>query len=197
MTSKVLSLDLSTTCTGYSIFEGKELKDYGIIKPKVKGISNMIYPNKQYRVCINIIEQLETILVDCNPEVIVIEEINRHRNRMAGKTLDILHGFVWWLLGSHEKLDKVMYMDSDGATGWRKRLKLVYSDADRLHNKEAKKLNKSLGRGQKIPEVTKKTLAQRFVNKTYGTTFNVDETKTDADICDSIGLGHAFIHYVL
>ena len=198
MTSKLLSLDLSTTCTGWSTFdlETKELLNYGILKPKVKGITKLIYPERQLRVGVNLSLQILELIMQEKPTKIVIEEINRHKNRMAGKTLDILHGFVWQAIDTVNMLPYVTYMDSDGTSGWRSRkcLNLIMSDADRLHNKEAKKLNKKLDRGQKIPIITKKHLAQRYVNAKYGTTFDVDKVKTDADVCDSIGLGHAFLH---
>lgn len=198
----LLSLDMSTTCTGYSVFNSatKELLEYGALKPKVKGVTKLKYPQKQLYVCMNLVEQISELIDLYKPEFVVIEEINRHMNRMAGKTLDVLHGFVWALLDDECLLERTYYLDSDGATGWRSRkcLNLIMSDADRQHNKEAKKLNKSMGKGhKKIPIINKKHLAARFVNKTYGTSFDVDDNKTDADICDSIGLGHAFLHYVL
>lgn len=199
MTSKrILCLDLSTTSTGWSIFEGTELRRYNFMKPKVKGVTKLKYPVRQLEVCKNIAEQIKELFDNNIFEYVVIEEINRHKSRMSGKTLDILHGFVWQALQEVGYLEKVIYMDSDGATGWRTRLNLIMSDADRAHNKEAKKLNKQLQKGtKKIPIINKKHLAARFVNQNYGTSFDVDEVKTDADVCDSIGLGHAFIKHLL
>lgn len=203
MTSKVLlSLDMSTTCTGWSTFdlETNKLLDYGIFKPKVPLVTKMKYPEKQLKVCRNMADQILTLTLQVKPELIVIEEINRHMNRMAGKTLDILHGIVWDVLEKDDYFTKINYMDSDGKDGWRSRkcLSLLLSDADKAYNKETKKLNKTMAKGhKKLPVVNKKTLAARYVNRVYGTTFNVDERKTDEDMADSIGLGHAFIHYIL
>lgn len=192
----VLCLDLSTTSTGWSVFklETRELLDYGILKPKVKGITKLKYPLAQLAKCQNLADQVMELEAKFNPSIIVVEEINRHKNRMSGKTLDILHGIVWDRLG--DKLKLVTYMDSDGSTGWRTRLKLFMNDADRSHNKEAKKLNKKLPKDQQIHIINKKHLACRFVNAKYGTDFDVVKRKTDEDICDSIGLGHAFLHYI-
>lgn len=200
----VLSLDLSTTSTGWSLFsfETKQLLCFGHIKPKVKGVSKLFYPRKQLEVCRDVAKQILTLVNDFEIERgmkithIVIEEINKHKNRMSGKTLDILHGFVWEYLEPF--LHLVTYMDSDGASGWRssRGLNLIMSDADREHNKEAKKLNKNMEKGtKKIPIINKKHLACRFVNRTYETYFDVDERSYDADICDSIGLGHVFLMY--
>lgn len=199
----VLSLDLSTTSTGWSLFsfKDKKLLDYGFIKPKVKGVSKLMYPKKQLEICRSVAKQILTMINDIEEDGkeivhIVIEEINRHKNRMAGKTLDALHAILWDYIDPFIHL--VYYMDSDGAAGWRskKGLNLIMSDADRQHNKEAKKLNKSMAKGtKKIPIINKKHLACRFVNQVYGTDFDVDERATDADICDSIGLGHVFLMY--
>ena len=194
----LLSLDYSTTCTGWSIFdiENKKLLFYGIIKPKVLLLSKMKYPKKQLEVCKSIAEQLWQLILKYNPDRIVMEEINRHKSRLSGKTLDGGHYIFYYKI--QKELAKVTMMDSDGKTGWRTRLQLFMSDADKLHNKEAKKLNKKLLKGtKKIPKITKKHLAARFVNSHYCTSFDVDAQVSDADISDSIGLGHAFLYYVL
>lgn len=201
----VLALDMSTTSTGWSLFnlETKQLMEYGFIKPKVKGVTKLFYPKKQLEICKNIALQIRELINELYarglyPKHIVIEEINKHKNRLSGKTLDSLHAFVWEALDTNDELGRVLYVDSDGAAGWRsaKGLNLIMSEADKLHNREAKKLNKKMQKGtKKIPIINKKHLACRFVNKYYGTNFDVDEVKTDADVCDSIGLGHFFLMY--
>ncbi len=198
----LIALDLSTTSTGWSVFnqETKELVDYGTISVKQKGLNKLNYPKRQLKVCQDISEQIMYLInsystiFQSNLTGIVIEEINLHRNRLAGKTLDALHAILWTYLESY--LDKVTYIDSDGDSGWRskKGLNLILSEADKNHNAEAKKINKTAKRGtKKIPIITKKHLACRFVNKTYNKNFDVDAREFDADICDSIGLGHVFL----
>lgn len=198
--SILLSLDYSTTGTGWSTFEvgSKKLLEYGIIKPKVPLVTKMKYPEKQLKVCLNIAEQLSDLIEKWKPSIIVMEEINRHMNRLAGKTLDGGHFIFYSKIREH--LDKIHMIDSDGAIGWRSRkcLSLIMSVADKAHNKEAKKLNKTMAKcHKKIPIINKKHLAARFVNRHYGLELDVDARKTDADIADSIGLGHAFLYYVL
>lgn len=199
----IISLDMSTTCTGWSTFKPDgTLINYGIIKPQVKGLSKLTYPKKQLRICQNIADQIEKLVFDKLTEngIIVIEEINRHKNRMSGKTLDALHAIVWDRFGDHAGwLDSIRYIDSDGKTGWRTRLGkyMTLSDADKEHNKEARKLNKILKGKDKIPLVTKKTLACRFVNRVYNQKFDIIANKTDEDICDSIGLGYVYCMYIL
>ncbi len=200
MTSSILCLDLSTTSTGWSVFDcdTKNLLAYGFLKPKVPGAAKMGYPVRQLAVCKDLGEQVAALFPPDGYRYVVIEEINRHKSRMSGKTLDCLHGFVWDALSRVGHLGKVHYVDSDGAVGWRTFLKLFLSDADKKQNAEAKKLNKKLQRGtRKLPIITKKHLAQRLVNSFYGLSFDVEEVSTDSDICDSIGLGHAFLRHVL
>lgn len=192
---KVLALDLSTTCTGWAFFEGEELVGHDYIKPKVKNVSKMAYPKQQLRKIENICEEIIDLIDSCNPDEIVIEEVNRHKNRKAGKTLDGLH-FILFSYFNDEQLDNLYFIDSDGATGWRTRLNLRLSQQDKELNKERKKLNSKIGKGQKkIPIINKKHLAQRWVNKTYLLDFDVDRSSWESDVCDAIGLGSVFIRF--
>lgn len=188
----VLSLDYSTSCTGWAIFNDGELKTYGCIKPKVKGVSKLKYPKKQLEICIDIANQLKDLILKVEPDIIVMEEINKHKNRLSGKTLDGGH-FIFYFTIS-EFLDKIIMMDSDGMSGWRTKLNFRLSDADKEQNKEYRKLNKKLEKGtKKLPIINKKHLACRYANRTYGTSLDCDERTTDGDIADAIGLGSAFV----
>lgn len=197
----LLSLDLSSTSTGWSTFEisTKKLLDFGVIKPQVPGLSKKVYPEKPLLVCKSVAEQiiqLYEVLVSKGFKVkqIVIEEVNSHKNRISGKTLDVAHGILWNCLNNKNLINLVTYIDSDGFNGWRSYLKLRLSEADKELNKEAKKLNKKLPSKQQIPIITKKHLCERFVNKTYNLTFDVNLNKSDSDAADSIGLGHCYLH---
>lgn len=194
----LLALDMSTTCTGFAVFNptNKDLLDYGIIKPKVKGISKLAYPEKQLLVTQSVAAQILDLYIELSQNYkevtnIVIEEVNAHKNRLSGKTLDGLHFIVWDAL--QEFINKIVYMDSDGFGGWRRVLNLRMSDADREHNKEAKKLNKKVARGQKIPIINKKHLACRYANRYIGMDLDCDKNKTDGDIADAVCLGYAYL----
>jgi len=194
----ILCLDLSTTSTGYALFNysTKKLIEYDVIKPKVKNISKMKYPKQQIKKCVSVSSQIMDVINKNKDSLkyIIIEEINGHKNRLAGKTLDGLH-FVLLLQFSDEQLEIVKYIDSDGIRGWRTALNLKLNDSDKIINKENKKLNKTI-KGTKLPIINKKTLACRFVNKNYVKSFDVDKNKSHADICDAIGLGHAFLYII-
>lgn len=206
MTSKktvILSLDMSTTCTGYAVFEKMDtqinLLESGYIKPKVPGISKLQYPKKQLLVCRDmaekIIEIYRRLSQECEEVVaVVIEEVNAHKNRLSGKTLDGLH-FIFWDRFESE-LGKVHYMDSDGLTGWRTRLRLRLNDADKQHNREAKKLNKKLPRGSKLSKIGQKHLACRQANHLFKKELDCDKHKYDGDEADAICLGYAFAKFV-
>ena len=197
--AKLLALDLSTTCTGWSIWDtnSKTLLEYGIIK----AIWAKPKPKKKYELQIAKLDSMTDQILDLikgtkGLEIIAIEEINRGKNRFSQKILDGLH-YVLLFKMDLETLDKVEYKDSDGIFGWRSDLKLTLSEADKKYNKESRLRNKKLSRGNKLPIITKKHLACRFVNRKFRTKFNVDKNKTDSDIVDSIGLGYAYLWHNL
>lgn len=201
---KLLCLDLSTTCTGWAVFDlnTKKLLDYGAIKPNKKGMSKLDYPTKQLRVMQDITSQIMSLIyrldgfsID-NPKneikMILIEEVNLHKSRMTGKTLDGMHWILMNALANDRDLnyiDRVRYRDSDGETGWRSRLNLRLSENDKKLNAERKKINKKLKGKDQLPIINKKHLAARYVNGKLGLGFDVDQNATDNDIVDAIGLG--------
>lgn len=197
----LLSLDLSTTCTGWAKFclDTFALLSFGIIVPDFKNPKKLLaYPQLQVLKLKRLAEQVIE-LIDTSVKKIVIEEINRGKNRLGQKVLDGFH-FVLLSLMEPWTLPLVNFRDSDGLTGWRSAqgLRLQLSALDKASNKERKKFNKKLGRGQKkLSVVTQKTLACRFVNRHYDLALDCDVEETDGDKADAIGLGHFYIHKVL
>lgn len=194
MQGLLLSLDLSTSSTGYAYYKDGKLIEYGNIYPDMKGLSKLVYPEQQIKKIRTLVDKLCHMIIHGPlgvPDQIVIEEINAHKNRMAGKTLDMFHGVLLHCIGDWA-FPRITYMDSDGKDGWRTKLRFVLTDADKEANKEAKKLNKTI-KGRKLPIITKKHLAARFVQAKYGIHLDVDENSEDADKADAIGLGHAYL----
>jgi len=190
----LLSLDLSTTCTGWSVFdiETKKLVSYGTLKPSTKGLSKMIYPKQQLTKMIDLSFQLRSLIENFKPSHIVIEEIAGSKQRIGQKVLDGLHWI--FLHNNQEIIDIVQYYDVTGSDGWRTHLNLKLTDADKLANKEAKKLNKELGRGvSKLPIYDAKDLACRHVNSNFGLSLDPQTNQYDADIGDSIAMGHSWL----
>ena len=143
----LLSLDLSTTSTGYSVFDTQKplkesLKEAGYIKPKVPGITKLIYPKGALKKCQNLSEQIVELYERVKPDKIVIEEINPGKNRLGQKVLD---GFHFILLDRMEPVIPIIhFMDSDGKQGWRsaKCLDLKLSKNDKTTNARRRKRNK-------------------------------------------------------
>lgn len=191
--SIVLSLDMSTTATGFAVLgtTSKTLIEFGVLKPSTKGgVAKMKYPRQQLTKMIDLAKQIVALIARVQPNFIVIEEIAGSKNRLGQKVLDGLHFIV--AAAIEPFLDKVFYYDVTGADGWRTHLKLRLSEADKWNNKEAKKLNKTL-KGQKLPIVGPKHLACRFVNTLFGLCLNVDTAETDGDKADAISMGYAFL----
>jgi hypothetical protein len=192
----LLSLDLSTTCTGWSVFniETKELITYGTLKPSQKGISKLTYPKQQLTKMVDLAFQIRSLIENYKPSHIVIEEIAGSKQRLGQKVLDGLHWIVLYL--NPEIMDIVNYYDVSGENGWRTHLGLKLTDADKLANKEAKKINPTLGRGvSKLPVYDAKDLACRFVNKTFGLALDPQLNQNDNDIGDSISIGYAWLTF--
>lgn len=189
----LLSLDLSTTCTGWSVFdiESHKLITYGILRPATKGISKLAYPKQQLTKMIDLSFQIRSLIDNCKPTHIVIEEIAGSRQRLGQKVLDGLH----WILLIHiqECIDIITYYDVTGHDGWRTHLGLKLTDADKLANKEAKKMNKDLAPSSRLPVYDAKDLAARHVNSKFGLNLDPQVNQYDADVADSVSLGDAYI----
>jgi hypothetical protein len=191
----LLSLDMSTTCTGWSVFEietGK-LVTYGTLKPATKGLSKMTYPKQQLTKMIDLAFQMRALILNYAPSRIVIEEIAGSKQRLGQKVLDGLHWIV--LLHIQEFIDIIEYYDVTGVDGWRTNLNLRLSDSDKLANKEAKKMNKDLAPSSRLPVYDAKDLACRYANETYGLTLDPQKNQTDADVGDSVSMGSAYLKF--
>lgn len=202
---KVLSLDLSTSATGWAFFEEKKLLDYGVIKPAVKGLTKMTYPEGALRKCLSISEQVSTLVLALEPDLIIIEEINRGKNRLGQKVLDGLHFVLLSFLDACYPINKIYFIDSDGATGWRSKNKLnlthdskqkAFNKGVKQENRKIKAENKKRSRESKIElkkEITRKTLACEKANKLFRLKLDDWKNTTDGDIADAILVGYAFI----
>jgi hypothetical protein len=191
----LLSLDLSTTCTGWSVFEEEtgKLVTYGILKPSTKGISKMVYPQQQLTKMIDLSLQIRNLIANYKPNHIVIEEIAGSKQRLGQKVLDGLH----WVLLMHiqEMIPIITYYDVTGADGWRTALGLKLTELDKLSNKEAKKMNKDLAPKSRLPVYDAKDLACRYANSTYGLALDPQTNQYDNDVGDSVSMGSAWLRF--
>lgn len=196
-----LCLDLSTNSTGWAIFEDGKLKEYGALKPKVKGISAMKYPEGAYNRIIDISDKVKDLVADKNPDKIVIEEVNRGINRIAQKSLDALHFFVLdrLLLVDPMVFKKLAYCDSNGKKGWRGKLDLKLDEQDKEWNRNAREFNKKnsadikKGLKKSLDIIDWKDLSLRYVNKKFKLNLDKDEAG-HVDIADAIAMGASLFH---
>lgn len=126
MSIKLLSLDLSTSCSGWSVFDDGKLVEYGNIpEPCYKGKSKEKYPQRSGRVGKLMAEAIESLVIKLNPDIIIIEEASA--NGIAGvksiKGLIQLHGMVLYLLSSLKIYDTIVMISPRewrGAVGLKK-----------------------------------------------------------------------------
>lgn len=173
---KLLSLDLSTSNSGFAVFDVKKKKliRSGQLRAKIKGISKMRYPENAFHKCLHISAQIGDLVAEEKPDIIVIEEVNRGINRIAQKSLDALHFFVLQACFSEDLFPKLQYVDSNGAKGWRGQLGITIK----------KKYPHLKGASAKW-----KKAAEEFVNKKFKKNFDVENNKRDADEVDAICVG--------
>ena len=194
---KILSLDLSTSCTGWATFdvETNHMLLCGRIKSSTAGTSKLGKLNKTHHKMLGVINEILHLIQKELPDVLVIEEIAGSRSRLTQKTLDGFHWLLLHMVGDYWR-DRVFFYDVTGADGWRTHLGLKLDDADKAANKEAKKLNKSLKGSQKLPIIGPKHLSCRYANSLYDNlNLDVDENTTDGDVADAICMGDAWIRF--
>lgn len=125
---KLLSLDLSTKCSGYAIFIDGVLDSYGSFSEgKYKNKSKDRYPAKSTRVGKIMAHNILDLVNTEKPDQIIIEEISPgfKQGVLQIKSLAAFHGMVMYLL--HDIIDRVYFMPCTGKlkchgeemAGWR------------------------------------------------------------------------------
>lgn len=88
---KVMALDTSTTKTGWSIFIDGKYNDCGLID-----LSDMKKSTAEDRIPI-MIKEIENIIIDYSPDIIVVENTVVSRNVSAQRFLTMLLGMIWYI----------------------------------------------------------------------------------------------------
>ena len=194
-----LALDISTK-TGWAVLE-KDLSTqkislvaYGIEKLPKKIDAYGEYPWNYPEATAAIADQILKIVSQTPADVIVIEEINKGKNRYTQKALDFIHLQVLQRLDAYRKKNPnltppVFYINT---MDWRKKLGIALTKNDKANNKLVKKAadqgvkKASLGVKGKIKY---KHLAVRHVNEIFGLSFKVK----DNDIADAICQCEAYL----
>lgn len=185
---KLLTLDLSTTNTGWAVFEEEKLIKYGDLKPKVKnpkvaGIPLHGYPFIQVLKIRDLVDKILQLIEEEDPTHIVVEEICRHKARMSGKTLDGLH-FILADRIPPKYWKRLQYLD---VAAWRKTLNIRLTEKDKEENKEIRKFNKKVQKSQRLKVISWKELSARYVKENY----QVEDVSSD--IADAICVGAGWL----
>jgi len=184
---RILALDMSTS-TGWAVIdEGEELVDYGTIVQKVWG-ETAPYNTEKEGYPFNYLDAAKRMMLNIfdvyykfAPDVIVIEETNKGKNRFAQKMLEFIHCLVIDICRDEEV--RVVYLDT---SKWRQTMSLYMSKEDKKKNADLRKAKKA---GKKARgKITKKHLSVRMVNKLY----NLNMKMKDNDVCDAILVGLAY-----
>lgn len=160
---KILSLDLSTSRTGYAFFNDEDLVEYGAISPeRYTGCHLDRYPKKTIMNCRSIAVSLRKLCFKHDPDIILIEEVNP--NKRSGvksiKSLAMLHGIIMAIF-KMKWLNSTQIMTS---SEWRSII--------------------GLKKG-----VDWKSSCLEYVNMAYSLGLNYDEN----DEADAIAMAHAYI----
>lgn len=178
MKVKVLGLDISSK-TGWSFFCDNQLIDYGLIT--TPSITNPLQDLKYYAIAEHQAESIGSLILDHNPDYIIIEQTNQGRSRDVQKGLEFIHCLVLQMcqwIGAHEK---VHYIDT---SHWRSALGIKLSSEQRVHNKLVKQ-------GKARGKITPKHLCVDYINKRFSKNFILK----DNDITDGIALGLMAEHF--
>ncbi len=180
---RVLALDASTKC-GWALFVDGKLVESGALPPVSIEDFNVnddphLSPFYPYNVVYGarlIAKQCVDICYAKNPDVIVVENTNKGKNRHTQRILEFIH---YVLLSKFEDRPwLIRYMDT---SEWRKLVGLWMS-------KDDKKNNRQVSTGKKRGKITKKHLAVRMVNEKFHKSLKLK----DNDEADAILLGLAF-----
>jgi len=185
---RILALDISTQ-TGWAIIDEEEkLVDHGTIVQKVWG-KNAPYNTEEEGYPFNYVDAAKRMMLNIFdvyhkfiPDVVVIEETNKGKNRFAQKMLEFIHCLVVDVCRDEEI--RVIYLDT---SKWRQTMGLYMSKEDKQNNADIRKAKKE---GKKARgKITKKHLSVRMVNKLY----NLNMKMKDNDVCDAILVGLAYL----
>lgn len=187
---RVLALDVSTK-TGWAIVSNDNgspnVIEYGTIVSTFD-MDSVAYPFNYHARAFLLANELEQLVIQKEPDLIVIEETNKGKSRYTQKTLEFIHCQLLNRLCQGVDLQgKVKYINT---SDWRESMGVYLSQIDKKQNaklskgKRQGKTKKQIGIKGKI---TKKHIAIRVVQAKYG----IKLLQKENDIADAICLGTA------
>ena len=182
---RLLALDLSTK-SGWALYEDSNYVESGSLE-KVDLVNFNVNddPNKQLEYPKNVMDgaraiarAVQALVHTKNPDLIVIENSVKGRNRHTQRLIEWFHFCVLEKLYDDNR--KFIYMDP---SEWRKNVNLRLT-------KEDKKNNTDVNKGKKRGKITRKHLSVRMANSL----FNLKLKVKDNDEADAICLGWGYIN---
>ena len=128
----ILSLDASTTCIGWAVFEGDVLLKYGRIIPTEKGLD---WRDRVH----NLLPQLEELIIKYKPTKIYQEDVP-----MGGSGGNVTLSELFYVQGSFSVIEKI-YCDVEyiGVGTWRKNIGINSGQDQRRDAKKIKSIEKA------------------------------------------------------
>lgn len=196
---RVLALDISTSA-GWCLLDGEKG-----VTPKILGSGTVVNPTGlkemgkypwNYIAGARLMTSKLIELIEANTcDVIVIEETNMGRNRYSQKILEFLHCLLldYFKANGYVPAEKVFYINT---SDWRKILGIHMTKVDKAQNIKVKRLKRINTEESKAilkeaglrGKMTKKHLAIRWANETYG----LELRPKDDDIADALALGTSY-----
>lgn len=133
---RLLCLDLSTN-SGWALIDDGKLCKFGNIRHKVEGDeTHEVYPTNFRDMAEAVARDCMKIALEHKPDLIVIEETNKGKNRYSQKQLEFIHYAVNAELVRVGFIYKIRYLDT---SEWRKLLGLHLDKDQRTRNNEVQK----------------------------------------------------------
>jgi len=187
---KILTLDISSH-TGWAFFARKEskleLKDYGTIS--VERPHDLPYPEWMLEWVHQIFDEIEELIKNFKPEVLVIEETSKgSKNHLSQKMLEWCHYQLAALI-VEEGIDCQYFMTG----AWRVLVGAKMTKSEKDQNKKIKTANQKgvkvvKENGKRIGKITKKHVNVRIANEN----FNLKLLMKQNNEADAICLGLAY-----
>jgi len=196
VSERVLSLDISTK-TGFALVVSSEdsivPESYGQI-PKVE-MPEGPYPVAFVDWAQTCYSQIKNLVDNLSPDILVIEETaSNSKTSHSQKILEFIHFLVAKLI-KDTKIRNVYLMTGE----WRSIIGAKMTKEESLHNKAIKKYkekNKTKiaynEAGKRVGKITKKHVAIRVANETFGQYFKAPLRKKDEDLADALCLALAY-----
>lgn len=182
---KVLGLDLSTK-PGFAVLDEEALRSFGTmhdLKSKVERSPAWDHlPDYEFLdIASAVAVKVSKLILDVEPDLVVIEQTNLGRSRVRQKELEFIHSAVLQEIRRIGYQYKTLYLDS---SQWRSLCGQKMTKEQRLHNK-------SVTAGQARGKIRGKHLAVAWCNEKFGLTLKMK----DEDAADAISIAYGGLQH--